>query len=153
MPAKTHRQIACYVTPEQHEALKRLSARTRIGIASFLREAVEHLLARHGVSTQAPKPEAAPQPAPAPKPEPAPLLSLRTEPHAAYSFIEAQARAEHRKAQRREARTAVDCMTPEQQRRRFAELHPDKLGRAYTPAELEEYNLLQAVVRRTPRPR
>jgi hypothetical protein len=44
MGAKSYPQIACYVTPEQHKALKALAARRGVAITVLLREAVDGLL-------------------------------------------------------------------------------------------------------------
>jgi hypothetical protein len=41
------KQIALYVTHEQHAALRKLSARTRVPQSAFLREAVDDLLAKY----------------------------------------------------------------------------------------------------------
>jgi hypothetical protein len=40
-------QIACYVTPEQRDALRALSARTRVAQQVHLREAIDDLLAKY----------------------------------------------------------------------------------------------------------
>lgn len=50
MVATNVRQIACYLTPDQHEALKALSARTRIRMQEFLREAVDDVLKKHNAT-------------------------------------------------------------------------------------------------------
>lgn len=36
-----------YVTPEQHEELKRLHERTRVPVASFIREGIDMVLERY----------------------------------------------------------------------------------------------------------
>ncbi|HTE41649.1 MAG TPA: ribbon-helix-helix domain-containing protein [Steroidobacteraceae bacterium] len=41
------KQIAAFVTPEQHEALKALSALTRIPQQAHLREAIDDLLRKY----------------------------------------------------------------------------------------------------------
>lgn len=40
-------QIACYVTPEQRDALRELSKRTRITQQVHLREAIDDVLAKY----------------------------------------------------------------------------------------------------------
>lgn len=47
--AKSYRQVACFLTPEQHDGLKRLSKETHIPMQVFLRKAVDDALARYGV--------------------------------------------------------------------------------------------------------
>jgi hypothetical protein len=47
MTAKRYRQVACFLTPAQHEALKRLSARTRVPMQAYLRECVDLLLKKY----------------------------------------------------------------------------------------------------------
>lgn len=47
MPNVNHRQIACYVTPEQAQALKDLSSHTRVPMQVYLREAVDDLLKKY----------------------------------------------------------------------------------------------------------
>jgi hypothetical protein len=50
MAAKNVRQIACYVNPKQHSALKALSAKTRVPVSAYLREAVDDLIAKYSRS-------------------------------------------------------------------------------------------------------
>jgi hypothetical protein len=47
--AKSYRQVACFLTPEQHDGLKRLSKETHIPMQVFLRKAVDDALARYGI--------------------------------------------------------------------------------------------------------
>jgi Ribbon-helix-helix domain len=47
--AKSYRQVACVLTPEQHDGLKRLSKETHIPMQVFLRKAVDDALARYGI--------------------------------------------------------------------------------------------------------
>jgi Ribbon-helix-helix domain len=47
--AKSYRQVACFLTPEQHDGLKRLSRETHIPMQVFLRKAVDDALARYGI--------------------------------------------------------------------------------------------------------
>ena len=46
MAAKNVKQVACYLTEEQIEALNKLSAKTLAPKASLIRRAVEEFLAR-----------------------------------------------------------------------------------------------------------
>jgi predicted DNA-binding protein len=46
MTVKNVKQIACYLTPKQHAALKRLSAASGAPVAYYLRLAVAEFLAR-----------------------------------------------------------------------------------------------------------
>lgn len=39
-----------YLQPQAHMALKELSETTRVPVAAYLREAIDDLLAKHGVS-------------------------------------------------------------------------------------------------------
>jgi hypothetical protein len=41
-------QVACYLTPAQHAALKRMSAASGAPVAHYLRQAVAEFLARSG---------------------------------------------------------------------------------------------------------
>lgn len=41
---------AVHLTPEQHESLKLLSARTRVPVAVYIREAIELVIARYPAS-------------------------------------------------------------------------------------------------------
>jgi predicted DNA-binding protein len=43
------KQVALYVTPEVHDALRVLSERTRVPQSIYLREAVDDLLAKYKV--------------------------------------------------------------------------------------------------------
>jgi predicted DNA-binding protein len=43
------KQIACYVKPEKHTALKALSDRTRVPMQTYMREAIDDLLAKYNV--------------------------------------------------------------------------------------------------------
>jgi hypothetical protein len=47
MAVKNVKQIACYITHDQHTALKALNARTRVPMQEYLREAVKDLLAKY----------------------------------------------------------------------------------------------------------
>jgi hypothetical protein len=49
MAATYVKQIALYVTPAQHRALKHLSDSTRVAMQIYLREAVDDLLAKYKV--------------------------------------------------------------------------------------------------------
>jgi hypothetical protein len=42
-------QVACYLTPEQHEGLKRLSAEALVPMQIYLRYAVDRLLQDHHI--------------------------------------------------------------------------------------------------------
>jgi hypothetical protein len=53
MAARTYKQVACFLTPEQHEALKRLSGETHIPMQVFLRRTVDEALVRYGVKRKA----------------------------------------------------------------------------------------------------
>jgi hypothetical protein len=46
MAAKYVRQVACYLKPAQHDALKKLSAATGAPVQHYLRLAVDELLKR-----------------------------------------------------------------------------------------------------------
>lgn len=41
-----------YITPDEDERLRRLSARTRVPVAAFIREAIDQYLAKHEPSLQ-----------------------------------------------------------------------------------------------------
>jgi hypothetical protein len=47
--SKTYKQVACFLTPEQHRGLKRLSEETHIPMQVFLRKTVDDVLVRYGV--------------------------------------------------------------------------------------------------------
>ena len=47
MTGKELVQVACYLTPEQHAGLKRLSLETHVPTTVYLRHAVDKLLAEH----------------------------------------------------------------------------------------------------------
>jgi hypothetical protein len=47
--SKTYKQVACFLTPEQHRDLKRLSEETHIPMQVFLRKTVDDALVRYGV--------------------------------------------------------------------------------------------------------
>ncbi|MBS0375328.1 MAG: ribbon-helix-helix domain-containing protein [Proteobacteria bacterium] len=47
MAAVNVKQVIAYLTPKQHEALKKLTARTRVPMAAYFREAIDDLLAKH----------------------------------------------------------------------------------------------------------
>lgn len=47
MTTTTYKQVSCYLTPAQHEALRRLSAKTRVPANAYLREAVDLLLKKY----------------------------------------------------------------------------------------------------------
>lgn len=49
MAATNYRQVACFLTPEQHDGLKRLAKETHIPMQVFLRRAVDELLAKYHV--------------------------------------------------------------------------------------------------------
>ena len=49
MVSKSYKQVACFLTPEQHRGLKRLSEETHIPMQVFLRKTVEDVLVRYGV--------------------------------------------------------------------------------------------------------
>lgn len=49
MAAKDLVQVACYLRPEQHEGLKRLSEETLVPMQVYLRHAVDKLLADHKI--------------------------------------------------------------------------------------------------------
>lgn len=49
MATKSYKQVACFLTPEQHDGLKRLSRETHIPIQVFLRKAVDDALVRYGI--------------------------------------------------------------------------------------------------------
>lgn len=53
MAAKNVKQVALYLTPETHAALRKLSARTRVPASAYLREAVDDLLAKYGDTVDA----------------------------------------------------------------------------------------------------
>ena len=53
MAAKSYKQVACFLTPEQHRGLKRLSEDTHIPMQVFLRKAVDEALIRYGVKRKA----------------------------------------------------------------------------------------------------
>ena len=43
---KNYTQVGCYLTHEQHAALKKLSSKTQVPLSAYLRLAVEEFLAR-----------------------------------------------------------------------------------------------------------
>jgi len=47
--SKAYKQVACFLTPEQHRGLKRLSEETHIPMQVFLRKTVDDALVRYGV--------------------------------------------------------------------------------------------------------
>lgn len=51
----TQRKIATalYLTPEQHDGLKKLSAHTKVPMASYLRDAVDVVLQQHAAELAA----------------------------------------------------------------------------------------------------
>ena len=49
MAAVNYKPIACYLTPVQHEKLKRLSAKTLVPMQVILRQAVDTILAEYKV--------------------------------------------------------------------------------------------------------
>lgn len=49
MAAKRTIQVACYLTPEQHAGLKRLSAEKLVPMQVYLRRAVDLLLQEHHI--------------------------------------------------------------------------------------------------------
>jgi hypothetical protein len=44
-----YKQIACFITPDQHSALKRLSAETLIPMQVILRQSVDKILADYKI--------------------------------------------------------------------------------------------------------
>ena len=53
MVSKRYKQVACFLTPEQHQGLKRLSEETHIPMQVFLRKTVDEALVRYGVKRKA----------------------------------------------------------------------------------------------------
>jgi hypothetical protein len=51
--SKRYKQVACFLTPEQHRGLKRLSEETHIPMQVFLRRTVDEALVRYGVKPKA----------------------------------------------------------------------------------------------------
>ena len=49
MAAINYRQVACFLTQDQHEGLKRLSAETHVPMQVYMRHAMQSLLADHGI--------------------------------------------------------------------------------------------------------
>ncbi|MGC2459890.1 MAG: ribbon-helix-helix domain-containing protein [Steroidobacteraceae bacterium] len=49
MAAVNYKQIACFLTPGQHEELKRLSAETLVPMQVILRQAVDKILAEYKI--------------------------------------------------------------------------------------------------------
>ena len=47
MVATNFRQVACYLTPEQHDRLRELSDETMVPMQAILRQAVNDILAKH----------------------------------------------------------------------------------------------------------
>jgi hypothetical protein len=47
MAAVTYKQIACYITPEQHALLKQLSDETKVPMQALLRQGVSMLLGHY----------------------------------------------------------------------------------------------------------
>ena len=47
MAATSFKQIACYVTPEQHRLLQRLSTETLVPMQAILRQAVNDMLYKY----------------------------------------------------------------------------------------------------------
>jgi predicted transcriptional regulator len=49
-----HVRLTVHLSPEQREALKTLSARTRRPMATFVREAIDRVLDKHGAPSDPP---------------------------------------------------------------------------------------------------
>ena len=47
MAATKYKQIACYITPEQHELLRQLSDETKVPMQAILRQAVNMILGHY----------------------------------------------------------------------------------------------------------
>ena len=48
-PAASYKQVALFLTPEQHAGLKRLSAETFVPMQVYMRYAIQKLLADHHI--------------------------------------------------------------------------------------------------------
>jgi hypothetical protein len=134
MPAKTYRQIACYLMPKAHGALRALSEKSRVPITAYLREAVDDLLAKYsaGNITDAPAPKGKTSNI---TEEPTPEPESKPDPHARYNFAEADAKRRARDAPRK----AREKSTPKAKRapitaERKAQIQAD-LKRRFTKAK------------------
>ena len=47
MTTEKYKQVACYITPEQHDLLKQLSDETLVPMQAILRQAVNMILAKY----------------------------------------------------------------------------------------------------------
>jgi hypothetical protein len=48
MASTSYKQIACYITPQQHDLLKELSVETLVPMQAILRQGVNMILHRNG---------------------------------------------------------------------------------------------------------
>jgi hypothetical protein len=54
MVSTNFQQVACYLTPEQHAGLKRLSDETLVPMQIYIRYAITELLMKHNIMLRSP---------------------------------------------------------------------------------------------------